>query len=178
MSSTETRSQDSSKQPRRRLSREDRQRQLLDVAWQLVRAEGTDALTLGRLAEHAGVTKPVVYDHFSTRSGLLAALYQDFDARQTALMDAALHTSDRGSAFERGYSYRWQAARKQFLANRPLCVECQREGKLTPATIVDHIKPHRGDPALFWDEKNWQPLCKKCHDRKTRLEDQLPEYRY
>ena len=59
-----------------------------------MRAEGTDALTLGRLAEQAGVTKPVVYDHFSTRAGLLAALYQDFDARQTALMDAALHTNE------------------------------------------------------------------------------------
>ncbi|MDD0974781.1 TetR/AcrR family transcriptional regulator [Pseudomonas fontis] len=80
--------------PRRRLSREDRQRQLLDVAWQMVRAEGTDALTLGRLAEQAGVTKPVVYDHFSTRSGLLAALYQEYDTRQTALMDAALHASE------------------------------------------------------------------------------------
>ncbi|MEB0206862.1 TetR/AcrR family transcriptional regulator [Pseudomonas sp. CCC3.1] len=94
MSSTETSTQDSSKQPRRRLSREDRQRQLLDVAWQLVREEGTEALTLGRLAEQAGVTKPVVYDHFSTRAGLLAALYQDFDARQTALMDGALNTSE------------------------------------------------------------------------------------
>lgn len=52
--------------------------------------EGTDALTLGYLAERAGVTKPVVYDHFNTRSGLLAALYKDFDARQTTLMDAAL----------------------------------------------------------------------------------------
>lgn len=77
-------------QPRRRLSREDRQRQLLDMAWQLIREEGTDALTLGYLAEKAGVTKPVVYDHFSTRAGLLAALYQDFDQRQTTLMDAAL----------------------------------------------------------------------------------------
>ncbi|WP_207863911.1 TetR/AcrR family transcriptional regulator [Pseudomonas sp. 58(2021)] len=77
-------------QPRRRLSREDRQRQLLDMAWQLIREEGTDALTLGYLAEKAGVTKPVVYDHFITRAGLLAALYQDFDRRQTALMDAAL----------------------------------------------------------------------------------------
>ena len=37
--------------PRRRLSREDRLRQLLEVAWQLVREEGTEALTLGRLAE-------------------------------------------------------------------------------------------------------------------------------
>ncbi|MBN2992365.1 helix-turn-helix transcriptional regulator, partial [Pseudomonas cedrina subsp. fulgida] len=54
--------------PRRRLSREDRSRQLLDVAWQLVRDEGTEALTLGRLAELAGVTKPVVYDHFVTRA--------------------------------------------------------------------------------------------------------------
>ncbi|WP_448693782.1 TetR/AcrR family transcriptional regulator [Pseudomonas rhizophila] len=80
--------------PRRRLSREDRQRQLMDVAWRLVREEGSEALTLARLAEQAGVTKPIVYDHFSTRSGLLAALYQDFDARQTALMDAALEASE------------------------------------------------------------------------------------
>ncbi|KAA0980522.1 TetR/AcrR family transcriptional regulator [Pseudomonas sp. ANT_H12B] len=94
MSTTEITEQDSSPQPRRRMSREDRQRQLLDVAWQLVRDEGTDALTLGRLAELAGITKPVVYDHFTTRPGLLAALYQDFDARQTALMDAALERSE------------------------------------------------------------------------------------
>jgi AcrR family transcriptional regulator len=66
----------------------------LDVAWQLVREEGTEALTLGRLAEAAGVTKPVVYDHFITRPGLLAALYQDFDGRQTSLMDAALEASE------------------------------------------------------------------------------------
>lgn len=83
-----------SAQPRRRLSREDRQRQLLDMAWQLIREEGTDALTLGYLAEKAGVTKPVVYDHFTTRAGLLAALYQDFDKRQTTLMDAALANAE------------------------------------------------------------------------------------
>jgi AcrR family transcriptional regulator len=76
------------------MSREERLRQLLDVAWQLVREEGTDALTLGRLAEQAGVTKPVVYDHFTTRPGLLAVLYQEFDARQTALMDTALEASE------------------------------------------------------------------------------------
>ncbi|QBF26325.1 TetR/AcrR family transcriptional regulator [Pseudomonas tructae] len=77
-------------QPRRRLSRQDRQQQLLDAAWRLVREEGSEALSLGRLAELAGVTKPVVYDHFGTRAGLLAALYQSFDERQTAVMDAAL----------------------------------------------------------------------------------------
>jgi AcrR family transcriptional regulator len=80
--------------PRRRLAREDRHRQLLDVAWRIVRNEGTDALTLGRLAEEAGITKPVVYDHFVTRSGLLVALYQEFDREQTEVIDALLRASD------------------------------------------------------------------------------------
>lgn len=75
--------------PRRRLTREDRLRQLLETAWAIVREEGTDALTLGRLAERASVTKPVVYDHFGGRDGLLLALYQAYDAAQTAAMDTA-----------------------------------------------------------------------------------------
>lgn len=93
MSTTETGTPAADPPPRRRLAREDRHRQLLAAAWTLVREEGTEALSLGRLAEQAGVTKPVVYDHFQTRGGLLAALYRDFDGRQTALMDAALQAS-------------------------------------------------------------------------------------
>ena len=89
-----------------------------------------------------------------------------------------MHIKDRASAFDRGYSSRWQKTSKRFLANHPFCAECERNGKLTPATIVDHIKPHRGDEVLFWNEKNWQPLCKKCHDRKTRMNDQHQEYSY
>ncbi|WP_152979902.1 helix-turn-helix domain-containing protein [Mesorhizobium sp. 1M-11] len=79
---------------RQRLLREERHRQLLDVAWRIAREEGTEALTLGRLAEQAAVTKPVVYDHFATRSALLAALYQEFDARQNQVIDAALAASE------------------------------------------------------------------------------------
>jgi len=72
------------------MSREERNRQLLTVAWAIVREEGSDALTLGRLAEKAEIAKPVVYDHFKTRNGLLAALYLDFDVRQTEVFDAAV----------------------------------------------------------------------------------------
>lgn len=96
MSSAPDDSQSAAK--RVRLSREDRLRQLLDVAWRLAREEGTDALTLPRMAEEAGVTKPLIYDHFRTRNGLLTALYQDFDARQTAVIDAALEA--RGPTLE------------------------------------------------------------------------------
>ena len=55
----------------KRLPREARRRQLLEAALGIVRAEGADKLTLGYLAERAGVSKPVVYDHFATRSLLL-----------------------------------------------------------------------------------------------------------
>ena len=73
----------------------------------------------------------------------------------------------RGGADARGYNAEWRRARKAFLQKHPLCAECRKNGKLTPATVVDHIIPHRGDRKLFWDENNWQPLCKDCHDRKT-----------
>ena len=88
------------------------------------------------------------------------------------------HRSDRASAAERGYGSAWQKARKRFLQMHPLCVRCMEEGKYVKATVVDHVKPHRGDPMLFWDEGNWQPLCKPCHDRKTMTEDRWKEYKY
>jgi AcrR family transcriptional regulator len=74
----------------KRMSKAERGRQLLDVAWSMVSEKGTDALTLADLAEAAGVSKPIAYNHFGTRSGLLAALYHDFDAVQTAAMHKAL----------------------------------------------------------------------------------------
>ncbi|MBP1881381.1 TetR family transcriptional regulator [Agrobacterium rubi] len=77
-----------------RLTRDKRHRQLMDVAWKLIHDEGANALTLGRLSEKAGVTKPVVYDQFGSREGLLAQLYQEFDANQTAIMDEALRACE------------------------------------------------------------------------------------
>jgi 5-methylcytosine-specific restriction endonuclease McrA len=48
---------------------------------------------------------------------------------------------------------------------------CEAAGLTVAATVVDHITPHKGDAALFWDPANWQPLCKRCHDStKQRLE--------
>ncbi len=65
-----------------RLPRDQRRTQLLEAAAEIARIEGADALTLARVAERAGVTKPIAYEHFETRSGLLKALYRHFDARR------------------------------------------------------------------------------------------------
>ena len=89
-----------------------------------------------------------------------------------------LHPEEVRSAYKRGYDAWWRKASKAFLQAHPLCVRCMEEGKYMRATVVDHIKPHRGDPKLFWDEGNWQSLCKKCHDQKTMMEDRYQEYTY
>ena len=68
---------------------------------------------------------------------------------------------------DHGYDARWQKARDLFLKHHPLCAFCQAEGKIVPATVVDHIIPHRGNKVLFWDQMNWESLCKECHDKKT-----------
>ncbi|WP_177431704.1 MULTISPECIES: TetR/AcrR family transcriptional regulator [Pseudomonas] len=80
--------------PPRRLSKAERRRQLLDTALLIVREEDADRLTLGHLAVRAGVSKPVVYDHFGTRSGLLIELYKWIDTeRVTAFRDAMSKTA-------------------------------------------------------------------------------------
>jgi len=65
------------------------------------------------------------------------------------------------------YGAAWKKIRAQHLREHPLCCQCQVEGKLTTATVVDHIKDHKGDHALFFDTNNLQSLCKRHHDIKT-----------
>ncbi|MGO5092355.1 hypothetical protein [Clostridium sp. LCP25S3_F10] len=36
----------------------------------------------------------------------------------------------------------------------------------------------RVDYKLFWDEINWQPLCKRSHDKKTMTENRYQEFKY
>jgi 5-methylcytosine-specific restriction enzyme A len=76
----------------------------------------------------------------------------------------------RPSAARRGYGARWRRARVAFLAQHPLCATCRALGRIVAASVVDHVVPHRGDQKLFWNESNWAPACKRCHDAKTARE--------
>lgn len=71
---------------RKRLSRSERGEQLLHHAREILRKQGSDALTLARVAETAGVTKPIAYDHFGTRGGLLLRLYEQYEDEQCAVL--------------------------------------------------------------------------------------------
>ena len=61
------------------------------------------------------------------------------------------------------YGRRWRRLRANYLAENPLCVMCEAEGKVQPATELDHIVRHKGNPRLFFDNKNWQGLCAYHH---------------
>lgn len=79
----------------------------------------------------------------------------------------------RATAHERGYGRRWQKTTAGRLIKHPLCVDPFGEHKEFPAAAVvtDHILPHKGDMKIFWNPRNWQSLCKCCHDKKTAMED-------
>lgn len=81
----------------------------------------------------------------------------------------------RRNAAQRGYDHRWRKERAAFLARNPWCVNLG-EGCTLIATLIDHVKPHKGDMALFWDRSNWQPLCDHCHNvHKARMESEGPQ---
>jgi 5-methylcytosine-specific restriction protein A len=86
----------------------------------------------------------------------------------------------RPTARLRGYSTAWEKARAGFLAKHPFCECPEHQGRPVGipgqpsgllATTVDHIIPHKGDKALFWNRANWQAMAKPCHDAKTARED-------
>ena len=78
---------------------------------------------------------------------------------------------------------RWQKLRLEILTRDHFtCAMCKRvinpykrgeDGKIDPENVLicDHIQPHRGNEALFWDVSNLQTLCKPCHDSPKQSEE-------
>ncbi len=77
---------------------------------------------------------------------------------------------NRGSASARGYGKRWQRVRKMFLSRSPVCVRCEREGRIVPATEVHHIKDRRIFSELAYSMDNLEALCKPCHSQQSMLD--------
>ena len=59
---------------KQRLSGADRRVQLMDVARAVFARHGYDATSIEEIAREAGVTKPVVYEHFGSKEGIHAAV--------------------------------------------------------------------------------------------------------
>ena len=64
----------------------------------------------------------------------------------------------------------WKKLRARKLREYPLCQECAKRSRVTKATDVDHIVPHKGSWLRFIDYTNLQALCHSCHSIKTNKE--------
>jgi 5-methylcytosine-specific restriction protein A len=65
------------------------------------------------------------------------------------------------------YGKEWRTLSKQYLTEHPLCVECEKRGRLTPSHEVHHIIPvKRGGTH---ESKNLMALCRACHSAITIL---------
>lgn len=83
--------------------------------------------------------------------------------------------TDGMSAASRGYDHAWRKRREAQLRTEPLCRYCAQEGRVTPATVADHVTPHRGDAALFAGPL--QSLCEACHGGRKAKEEADAGYR-
>ena len=65
----------------------------------------------------------------------------------------------------------WHRLRHRQIKDEPRCCNCAKMGRVTVATVADHIVRHNGDHDLFHDPDNLQSLCTNCHNSyKRRLE--------
>ena len=72
---------------------------------------------------------------------------------------------DRDQAAHRRYGRAWKRIRDRYIAAHPLCEQCQKEGRITPAQEVHHIIPLSRGGTHSVD--NLMALCKSCHSRIT-----------
>jgi AcrR family transcriptional regulator len=78
-----------------RLPRHERRRQLLDAALEVFVSRGYHAAAMDEIAERAGVSKPVLYQHFPGKLELyLALLDESVDTLVETVRDALGSTSD------------------------------------------------------------------------------------
>ncbi len=83
-----------------RMRREDRERQLLDVAEAVFAEHGYQETTMELIAGEAGITKPVIYDHFGSKENLLIAVVARAREDLLASTSTALAAIPKGSPVE------------------------------------------------------------------------------
>lgn len=72
----------------------------------------------------------------------------------------------------------WRKLRLGYLMEHPLCEECLKTDKLSPAKEVHHVTPistafdKLGMMELAYDPQNLMSLCSECHTKKHHKKDE------
>jgi AcrR family transcriptional regulator len=95
-----------------RLSATARREQILDVALEVFGRAGFHGASMNDVADAAGVTKPVLYQHFDSKRELYRALLEEVGSRLlSAIAKATADAPDGRSQTQRGFQayFRWVA---------------------------------------------------------------------
>ena len=99
----------------RRLPAHERRTQLLDVAIEVFAARGYHGASMNQVAEAAGVTKPVRYQHFRSKRELYREVLEDVGSRlEEAITKAAAEAGGPRQKVEAGFHtyFHWVAAER------------------------------------------------------------------
>ncbi len=82
-----------------------------------------------------------------------------------SLVNKQYNKYQRDPESNKRYGRSWKRIRDRYIKTHPLCEECQRQGRLTPAEEVHHIIPLANGGGN--NKENLMSLCKSCHSRIT-----------
>jgi AcrR family transcriptional regulator len=85
---------------RKRMTGKERRQQLLDVGRHLIAERGLDGTSIEEIAASAGVSKPVVYEHFGSKEGLYAVVVDREIDRFVTMANGLLEGEDTREKFE------------------------------------------------------------------------------
>lgn len=69
---------------------------------------------------------------------------------------------------DNNYDHKWNMLSKRYRAIHPLCEDCEKRDRTTPASEVHHIVPITKDPSLRLVWSNLVALCHGCHVQRHR----------
>lgn len=78
------------------------------------------------------------------------------------------HQEEEQKKFYNSRNWRYKI-RRPYLSKNPYCVKCKEKDYIVLAEIVDHVIPIKQGGAMR-DERNFQSLCKDCHNVKRGQE--------
>lgn len=89
-------------------------------------------------------------------------------AEHTKIAERNYRKYERDPEIDKRYGREWRRIRARYVAEHPLCEQCQKNGRLTPTQEVHHIQPlSKGGTHDF---SNLMALCKPCHSRISALD--------
>ncbi|MFN8018080.1 MAG: TetR/AcrR family transcriptional regulator [Acidimicrobiales bacterium] len=145
-----------------RLRAAERREQLLEVALERFAANGYHETSMHQVAEAAGVTKPVLYQHFASKKALYNELVDEMGARlERAIFEAVAEADGPRQQVEAGFRayFRWSigqgsAFRVLFSDRNRADAELAEAVARVEAMVADRVASLIAIPGLSDDERH------------------------